>query len=105
MQIGLRVAREVEVHHHVHRLDVDPSGQQVGAHEVAAEPLAEVVEHAVAVLLVHPRVDVVAGIAELGDLLRQQLHALGRIAEDDRLVDLQLKGEREFNTNNNRTIA
>jgi len=91
MQIGLGVAREVEVHHHVHCLDVDPSGQQVGAHEIAAEALAEVVEHAIAVLLVHAGVDVVAGVAELGDLLCQQLHTLGRIAEDDGLVDLQLK--------------
>ena len=53
--------------------------------------LAEVVEDAVAVLLVHLGVDVEARVAEVGDLLRQQLHSLRRVAEDDGLVDLQLK--------------
>ena len=51
--------------------------------------LAEVVEHPVAVMLVQLGVDVVAGVAELRDLFRQQLHALGGVAENDRLVDLE----------------
>ena len=50
--------------------------------------LAEVVEDAVAVLLVHLGVDVEARVAELGDLLGQQLDSLCRVTEDDRLVDL-----------------
>ena len=45
-------------------------------------------EHAVAVLLVHLGVDVEARVAELGDLLGQQLDSLRRVTEDDRLVDL-----------------
>lgn len=48
-------------------------------------------EDAIAVLLRHLGVDVVAAVAELGDGLRQELHALGGVAEDDGLVDLQLK--------------
>ena len=48
-------------------------------------------EHAVAVPLRHLGVDVVAGVAELRDLLGEQLNALGGVAEDDRSVDLQLK--------------
>lgn len=40
--------------------------------------------------LLHLGVDVEARVAELGDLLGQQLHAVHRVAEDDRLVDLQL---------------
>ena len=62
-----------------------------GADEVATEALPEVVEDAVAVLLCHLGVDVEAGVAELRDLLREQLHALRRVAEDDRLVDLKLQ--------------
>ena len=50
-------------------------------------------EDAVPVLLLHAGVDVVARVAQLGDLLGQQLHALHRVAEDDRLVDAQLKYE------------
>ncbi len=45
-------------------------------------------EDTVAVLLVHLGVDIEARVAQLRDLLRQQLHALRRVAEDDRLVDL-----------------
>ena len=48
-------------------------------------------EDAVSVLLHHLRVDVEAGVAELSDLLGEQLHTLCRVAEDDWLVDLQLK--------------
>ena len=58
------------------------------ADERAAVALAEVVEDAVAVLLVHLGVDVEARVAELGDLLGQQLDSLCRVTEDDRLVDL-----------------
>ena len=32
-------------------------------------------------------------VAQLGDLLCQQLHSLHRVAEDDALVDLELGGE------------
>ena len=45
-------------------------------------------EHPVSVRLRHAGVNVVAGVAELSDLLGQQLDALGRVAEDDALVDL-----------------
>ena len=51
-------------------------------------------EDPVAVRLLHARVDVIARVAELGDLLGQQLDALRAVAEDDALVDLQLKTKR-----------
>ena len=35
--------------------------------------------------------NVVAGVANFGDFLCQQFDALSGVAEDDRLVDLQLK--------------
>ncbi len=40
--------------------------------------------------LLHLGVDVEARVAELRDLLGQELHAVHRVAEDDGLVDLQL---------------
>ena len=42
----------------------------------------------------HLGVDVVAAVAELGDLLGEQLDPLSGVAEDDALVDLQLGEER-----------
>lgn len=38
----------------------------------------------------HLCMDVEAGVAQLGDFLGQQFHSLGRVAEDDGLIDLQL---------------
>ncbi len=58
--------------------------------QVAAVAVAEVVEDAVAVALQHLGVDVEARVAQLRDLLGQQLYAVDAVAEDDRLVDLQL---------------
>lgn len=52
-------------------------------------------EDAVAVRLEHARVRVEARVAELGDLLGEELDAVGRVAEDDRLVDLELQEEGE----------
>ena len=61
------------------------------ADQVPAQSVSEVVEHSVPVLLHHLGVDVEAGVAQLGDLLGQELHPLGGVAEDDRLVDLELE--------------
>ena len=90
MQVGLGHLGEVEVDDHVDGLDVDTAREQVRADEIAARAVAEVVEDAVAVVLAHLGVDVEARVAELGDLLGQELDTLRRVAENDRLIDLQL---------------
>ena len=94
MEVGLRVTREVEVDDNVDRLDVNTTCEQVTAHKVTASALTEVVEDAVAVLLHHLCVDVEARRPELSDLPCQELHTVHAVAEDDRLVDLQLLEER-----------
>lgn len=76
VQVGLGHAREVEVDDDVDGLHVYAPGEQVGAHQIAAEAGAEVVEHAVAVRLRHARVYVVATVSQLRYFLSQQLHAL-----------------------------
>lgn len=38
----------------------------------------------------HFGMDVEAGVTQLSDLLGQELHPLGGVTEDDRLVDLKL---------------
>lgn len=48
----------------------------------------------VAVRLGHAGMDVETGIAELSDLLGQELNTLDRVTEYDALVDLQLERER-----------
>ena len=48
----------------------------------------------VTVGLLHLGVDVEAGVAELGDLLGEQLDAVHAVAEDDALVDVQLREQR-----------
>ena len=49
----LRVRWEVEVDHHVHCLDVDATREEIRADQVSTESIAEVVEHAIAMLLRH----------------------------------------------------
>eukprot|EP00760_Papus_ankaliazontas_P008881 PhM_4_TR13942/c4_g1_i1/m.5384 len=94
VEVRLGVLREVEVDDDVHGLDVNAAGDKVTAHKVAALALAEVVEDAVAVLLEHAGVDVVAGVPQLRDLLGQELDAVDAVAEDDGLVDLETREER-----------
>eukprot|EP00160_Parvularia_atlantis_P017201 Unigene5819_Nuclearia_a/m.17776 Unigene5819_Nuclearia_a/g.17776 ORF Unigene5819_Nuclearia_a/g.17776 Unigene5819_Nuclearia_a/m.17776 type:complete len:300 (-) Unigene5819_Nuclearia_a:422-1321(-) len=94
VQVRLREARKVKVDDDVHGLNVDAAREDVGAHEVAAGAATKVVEDPAALRLDHLRVDVEAGVAQLGDLARKELDAVGGVAEDDRLVDLQLGEER-----------
>ena len=51
MQVCLSHLGEVKVDDDVDRLDVDTAGEEVTAHEVAAQAGAEVVEHSVTVSL------------------------------------------------------
>lgn len=94
VQVGLGVLGEVEVDNNIHGLNVNTTGKKVGAHKVAASAVAEVVENAITSVLGHLGVAVEAGIAQFGDLLGEQLYTVRRVAEDDRLVDLQLVEER-----------
>ena len=94
VEVGLGVLGEIEVDDNVDGLDVDSTGEQVGAHEIPAHTVAEVVEHSVSGGLGHLGVAVKAGVTELGDLLGKKLNTVGGVAEDDRLVDLQLGEER-----------
>ena len=87
VKVGLGHLREVEVDDDVDGLDVDTSGEEIATDQVPAEAGSEVVEDSIAVSLSHLGVDVVAGVPKLGDLLRQQLHSLCRVAEDDALEE------------------
>eukprot|EP00598_Pedospumella_elongata_P012220 CAMPEP_0185012080 /NCGR_PEP_ID=MMETSP1098-20130426/98114_2 /TAXON_ID=89044 /ORGANISM="Spumella elongata, Strain CCAP 955/1" /LENGTH=384 /DNA_ID=CAMNT_0027541129 /DNA_START=1898 /DNA_END=3052 /DNA_ORIENTATION=- len=94
VEVGLGALGEVEVDHNVHALDVDTAGEQIRAHQVAGRAVAELVEHSVTIGLLHLGVNVKAGVAELGDLLGQELHAVHAVAEDDALVDVELGEQR-----------
>lgn len=93
MKICLGVLREIEIDDNVDSLDINTPSQQVGTNQVAADALTEVVKDAVTVMLEHARVRIETRIAKFSDLLSKQLNTIGRIAEDDRLVDLQLVEE------------
>ena len=62
-------------------------------HQVPRSALAKLVKDTVTVSLLHLRVDVKARIAQLGNLFGQELHPINRIAENHRLVDLELNTE------------
>ena len=47
-------------------------------------------EDAITVGLLHARVNVIARVSQLSNLLGKQFHALRRVAENYALVDLQL---------------
>lgn len=94
MQICLGILGEIEVDDDVDGLDVDTTGQEIRADQVAADAVAEVVEHAVSGLLGHLGMAVEARVAKLRDLLGEKFDAVGRVAKDDGLVDLELGEER-----------
>jgi len=90
MEIRLRILRKVEINDDVDGLDIDSSGEEVRTDEVATNAVAEVVEDAVSVRLEHFGMAVETGITELGNFFREELDSIGGVAEDNRLVDLEL---------------
>lgn len=90
VQISLRHLGEIEINNNVHSLYIDTTREEIRADQVPAQPGSEVMENAISVRLLHLGVNVITAVAELGYLFRQQFDTLCRIAEDDRLVDLQL---------------
>lgn len=59
--------------------------------QVTAQPIPEIVEDPVTMWLRHLGMDIVTGISKLGNFFGQQLDSLCRVAEYDRLVNLQLR--------------
>jgi hypothetical protein len=91
MEVCFAVLGEVKVNNDVHRLDIDTTGEEVRADEVAADAVAEVVENTVTMGLQHLRVRVETGVAKFGDFLGQKLDSVGAVTEDNGLVDLELE--------------
>ena len=89
VQIGLRGDRKVEVDNHVDCGYVYAASEQVRADQIAAVALPEVVEYSVPIGLLHLRVNVEAGVAQLCYLPREQLHPGASGAEDNTLLDLE----------------
>lgn len=90
VQVGLCHFREIEINNNIHSLYIDTSREEIRADQVPAQPGSEVMENAISMCLLHLGMDVVTAVAKLGNLFRQQFDTLCRIAEDDRLVDLEL---------------
>lgn len=93
MQIRLGILRKVEVDDDVDSLNINTTGQEIRADKVSAYAITEVVKDAVSVVLKHARMRIEARISKFGNLLCKKLDAVGGIAKDDGLVDLQLVEE------------
>jgi len=90
MQIRLRILGKIKVDDYVYGLNIDTSRQQITADKVSTRPGAKVVEDAVAVGLEHLCMAVETGVPQFGDLLGEQLDAIGRVAKNDGLIYLEL---------------
>jgi len=53
--------------------------------------IAEFVEYAVSIALLHLCMNIVAGIAKFGNFLGEQLNAIDRVAKNNRLVDFKFR--------------
>ena len=69
MQVGFRVLGEIKVDDNIDGLNVDTPGEEVGAHQIAADAIAKVVEYAVPVGLQHLGMRVETRISLLSDFL------------------------------------
>ena len=63
------------------------------ANKIPASTVAEVMGYSVSVVLEHLSMYVKTRITKLCNFLRQQLYPINRVAKDNRLVYLKLKGQ------------
>jgi len=71
VEIGLGIFWEIEIDNYVDSLNVDTSGKKVGADQVAADAVSEVVKDAVAVILQHLCMRVETRVPKLCNLFGQ----------------------------------
>lgn len=90
VQVGLGGLGEVEVDDDIDSLDVNTSGQQIGAHQITHLALSKFVENFVSSQLGHFSVGIVTRVAKLSDLLGQQLDSVGGVTKNNGLINLQL---------------
>ena len=79
VQIRLAVLGEVEVDDDIDTLDVDTASEQIARDQVAGGSVAELVEDAVPVGLLHFGVNVEAAVAKLGDLFGQEFNSVNAV--------------------------
>ena len=63
--------------------DKRKNGKPTRCYKMSCGAVAKFMENAVTIILLHLSMDVVAGIAKLGDLLCKELHTINRVAKDD----------------------
>ena len=68
MQIGFRRLWKVKIDDNINGLNVNTTCEEVGGNEVTSRAIAELVEDAITMRLLHLSVDVKARVAEFGDL-------------------------------------
>ena len=90
VQVGFGILGEIKVDDDVHALNVNTAREEVGRHEVTCTPIAEFMEDAVTVGLLHFSMNVEAGITQLSDFFGEELNAVYRVAENDGLVNFEL---------------
>lgn len=90
MKVGFAILGEIKVNHHVYGLNIDTASEEVGTDEVATHAITEIMKDTVAVRLEHFGMRIKARVAKLGDLFGQEFDSIGRVAENDRLINLKL---------------
>lgn len=90
VQVCFGILGEIKVDDDVHTLNVNTAREEVGRHEVTCTPIAEFMEDAVTVGLLHFSMNVEAGITQLSDFFGEELNAVYRVAENDGLVNFEL---------------
>lgn len=90
MQVGLRCLWKIEIDDHIHRLNVDSASEQIRADQVTSGTVAELVEHSVAISLLHFGMNIKAAVTQLSDFFRKQLDTIHTVTENDTLIYVQL---------------
>lgn len=71
VEVRLGILGKIKVDNNIHSLNIDTTGEQIRANQVAADTVPEIMKDPVAVVLKHLCVRIEARVSELGNLFGQ----------------------------------
>ena len=89
VKISLWKFRKIKVNDHVHWHYVNTTGKQVGAHKTSSFSILKIVINLISIALLHFWMNVETWVSKLRNLLRKKFHSFGRIAKDNRLINVK----------------
>ena len=93
MEVGLCILGEVKVNDNIDTLNINSTCKEIRCDKVTSGTIAKFMKDSITIGLLHLGMDVVAGVAKLGNFLGEEFDSVDRVTKYNGLIDLQFGEE------------